>query len=71
MAFQLPDPEDFYMDADDIKRLRTRNHLTQKQFADRLKVEAITVSRWERGARRPSLRCMQRLHRLAAKIGTA
>ena len=51
-------------------RLRTARRsagLTQKQLADELGVESITVSRWERGATSPSL---PRLRRIAELTGT-
>lgn len=32
-----------------IKELREKNHLTQTQLADRLKVSDKTVSKWETG----------------------
>jgi len=51
-------------------RLRTARRsagLTQKQLAAELGVEAITVSRWERGATSPSL---PRLRRIAELTGT-
>jgi transcriptional regulator with XRE-family HTH domain len=35
--------------------------LTQKQLADRLEVESITVSRWERGVTSPSLPRLRRI----------
>ena len=41
--------------------------LTQKQFAEALGVESITVSRWERGVTTPSL---WRLQRVAELTGT-
>jgi len=41
--------------------------LTQKQLAEELGVEAITVSRWERGVTSPSL---PRLRRIAELTGT-
>jgi transcriptional regulator with XRE-family HTH domain len=46
------------------KRLRTARRaagLTQKQLADRLEVESITVSRWERGVTSPSLPRLRRI----------
>jgi transcriptional regulator with XRE-family HTH domain len=52
------------------ERLRTARRsvgLTQKQLADELGVESITVSRWERGATSPSL---TRLRRIAELTGT-
>jgi transcriptional regulator with XRE-family HTH domain len=51
-------------------RLRTARRsagLTQKQLADELGVESITVSRWERGVTSPSL---PRLRRIAELTGT-
>ena len=51
-------------------RLRTTRRsagLTQKQLADELGVESITVSRWERGVTSPSL---SRLRRVAELTGT-
>ena len=35
--------------------------LTQKQLAERLEVESITVSRWERGVTSPSLPRLRRI----------
>jgi transcriptional regulator with XRE-family HTH domain len=51
-------------------RLRTARRsagLTQKQLANELGVESITVSRWERGVTTPSL---PRLRRIAELTGT-
>lgn len=45
-----------------LRAARRSAGLTQKQLAEELGVEAITVSRWERGATSPSL---QRLRRIA------
>ena len=39
---------------DRIKLLRLENDLTQQDVADRLGVNHMTVSGWERGTRRPS-----------------
>lgn len=52
------------------RRLRTARRgegLTQKQLADELGVESITVSRWEREVTSPSL---PRLRRIAELTGT-
>ena len=52
------------MSGDVGKRLRTARRaagLTQKQLADRLGVESITVSRWERGVTSPSLPRLRRI----------
>lgn len=53
---------------DEIKALRKRSGLTQRQFGARLKVDAITISRWERGSNRPGLRCIQRLGRFQRRL---
>jgi transcriptional regulator with XRE-family HTH domain len=48
-------------------RLRTARRsvgLTQKQLAEELGVEAITVSRWERGVTAPSLARLRRVAEL-------
>ena len=37
------------MKAEDLKRLRERLDITQAELARRLKVDVMTVSRWERG----------------------
>ena len=37
-----------------IKKLREKSGLTQVEFAARLGVDPITISRWERGLSRPS-----------------
>ena len=47
-----------------INELRTRLGLTQKELATRLKVDAITVSRWERGSQAPTLRAIAKMQRL-------
>ena len=49
-----------------IRKLRLEElQLKQREFADKLGVQPITVSRWERGATRPS-----DLHRvLLARLG--
>ena len=55
------------MDNTDIKQLRMRLGLTQKELATRLKLDAITISRWERGTQRPSNLARRQLARLANK----
>lgn len=50
----------------EIKALRDSLKLTQSQFARKLRIDVITVSRWERGNQKPStvaIRKLQRLHR--------
>ncbi len=51
----------------EIRELREKLGLTQKEFAGRLKVDVITVSRWERGSQFPSQTVGKRLARLERK----
>ena len=52
------------MDSTEIKALRKKLRLTQKELAARVKVDAITVSRWERNEQRPSRQALRQLARL-------
>lgn len=52
------------MDNKEIKALRKKLKLTQKELAARVKVDAITVSRWERGKQKPSPLAKRQLARL-------
>jgi len=52
------------MIAKEIKSLRKKLGLTQKEFAARVNVDAITVSRWERGQQHPSNLALRQLARL-------
>ncbi len=56
------------MNNKEILELRKKLKLTQHELADKLKVEAITVSRWERGQCRPSQQAQRQLNRLARKV---
>ena len=47
-----------------INELRARLGLTQKELATRLKVDTLTVSRWERGVQTPTLRAITKMQRL-------
>ena len=51
----------------EIKELRKKLKLTQKEFAGRLKLDVITISRWERGEQRPSAVALRQLARLERK----
>lgn len=51
-----------------LRTARRASGFTQKELAEELGVEAITVSRWERGVTSPSL---PRLRRIAELTGTA
>jgi len=52
------------MDGKELKTFRKRLGLTQKELAARLKVDAITVSRWERNQQKPSQQARRQLARL-------
>ena len=41
------------MKADEIRELRDKLRLTQAEFAQRIGVSSITISRWERVVNRP------------------
>lgn len=47
-----------------LRIARRASGMTQKQLADRLEVESITVSRWERGVTTPSLPRLRRIAEL-------
>ena len=47
--------------AANLKAARKESGLTQRQLADALGVDAISVSRWERGAARPGDATVMRL----------
>jgi transcriptional regulator with XRE-family HTH domain len=46
-----------------IRRARRAADVTQRELADRLGVETITVSRWERGVTEPSVSMLVRIAR--------
>jgi transcriptional regulator with XRE-family HTH domain len=46
-----------------LKQARTRRKLTQATLAKRVGVDVMTISRIERGDRRPSMALLQRLAR--------
>ena len=56
------------MNNKEIKALREKLGLTQKDLAAIVGVDAITVSRWERAEQRPSQRANRQLGRLAKKV---
>lgn len=56
------------MNSKEIKTLRESLGLTQKELAARVKVDAITVSRWERNEQKPSNHAKRQLARLVNKI---
>ncbi len=52
---------------DEIKAIRLSLRLTQREFATRLKVESITVLRWERGYTKPCKKMVKRIARQAER----
>jgi len=53
----------------EVKELREKLNLSQQSFAEKLGVGMASVSRWERGASRPSRLAMLRINQLADEIG--
>lgn len=51
-----------------IRTLRARHGWTQKELADRLGTDAVTVSRWERGKSQPRPSAEIRLRNLASGL---
>jgi len=56
------------MKALEIRDLRKRLKLTQKELAARLKVDLKTVKRWELEEQRPSPQAERQMARLANKV---
>jgi DNA-binding XRE family transcriptional regulator len=52
-----------------IEKLRDRLHLSQTEFARKLDVSAMAVSRWERGINEPPANCYIALGKLAGQDG--
>lgn len=50
-----------------IRNLRVSSGLSQEEFAAKLRVRAITVSRWERGEQLPSQTALSKIAKLAEK----
>jgi DNA-binding transcriptional regulator YiaG len=48
-----------------IEKLRVRLSLSQTEFANRLGVSAMAVSRWERGINEPPAKCYVMLGKMA------
>ncbi|MBW2562174.1 MAG: helix-turn-helix domain-containing protein [Deltaproteobacteria bacterium] len=51
----------------EIKKLRLSKRLSQAEFAEKLGVAPMTVSRWERGVKRPRLPSQRKFDRLVKK----
>lgn len=56
------------MESKEIQQLRKQLGLTQKEFAGRLGLDAISISRWERGEQRPRAVHLRRMARLSKKV---
>ncbi len=52
-----------------IEKLRDRLNLSQTEFARKLNVSAMAVSRWERGINEPPANCYISLGKLAGQDG--
>ncbi len=59
------------MDSHDIKSLRRRLGMTQKELAEEMAVESNTVARWERGELRISAPMAKRLTEVAESLGSS
>jgi len=53
----------------EIKELRTKLGLSQRQFAKRLGVKRLTIARWEAGAKKPNSENQEMLLQIANEIG--
>jgi len=56
------------MKTEDIKALRKKLDITQKELAARIGVDTLTIGRWERGERRPSQLAVRQLNRLVKRV---
>ena len=54
--------------AEDIRKIRIKNILTQEEFAKELGVSFATINRWETGKSRPSIKAMKNLDDYCKKI---
>ena len=53
----------------DVKALRSRLGISQNELAQRLKVTASTVARWEQGVMKPSPMAVKQLEALERRAG--
>lgn len=53
--------------SDDIKKLREKLILTQKEFADLIGVSYVTVCRWETGKFEPTIKIRRKIVELLIK----
>ncbi len=52
------------MTKEEIKALRAKLNMTQVEFAHKIDVQPVTVSRWERGECYPSKPCIKEMKKL-------
>ena len=57
------------MEEINVKELRTLLGITQRDLANKLDVEPVTVSRWERGDRKPHRGSVKKMLRLQRRAG--
>lgn len=55
--------------AEEIKKIRLKKFLTQKDFAKELGVSFNTVNRWETGKAKPSIKGMKQIDEFCKKNG--
>ena len=53
--------------SEDIKRIRSNNHVSQSAFARFINVKPITVAAWEQGTKKPSGPALKILDLIARK----
>ena len=58
---------DARMKSEEIKKLRKKLGLTQKELATRMHIDTITVTRWEHSEQKPSQQAERQLTRLARR----
>jgi len=52
-------------ESNDVKELRKRLGMTQKQFAEAVGVHVVTIIRWEKGSFNPSGLALEKIKQLA------
>lgn len=55
--------------ADDIKKIRRKEFLSQEEFAKAIGVSFTTVNRWETGKAKPNLKTMKLIDRFCKSKG--
>ena len=52
-------------ESENVKELRKRLGMTQKQFAEAIGVHVVTIIRWEKGSFAPSGLALEKINQLA------